>query len=186
MTSAPAFAFAFDYFPDGATCDCADCGAPIRLHVAPYRYPATDVRSGQQICQICLAVTSPNLAMIAKALDLIAIASGGSDDVLALAQQAVSMVRRVAQDRAMDAMAAMLHGPMPKPKVVHVTHSPVCDDSDLYVWAHLHNGKPRVSLTDPGGWPFLDDDPDAAIAVADQIRDVAVVARMAAQMDGES
>jgi hypothetical protein len=186
VTSTSAFAFDFDYFPDGATCDCADCGTPIRLHVAPYRYLATDVRGGQQICQDCLAATSPNLAMIAKALELIALVSTGSDEMLALAQRAVSMVRRVTQDRTMEAVAAMLHGPGTEPKVVHVTHSPVCDDSDLYVWAHLHNGKPRVSLTDPGGWPFLDDDPDAAIAVADQIRDVAVVARMAAELDSDT
>ncbi|WP_261561606.1 hypothetical protein [Frankia tisae] len=178
----PTFAIAFDVFPGGAAFTCTLCTRAFRAHVVPRRSPAGDPEAGRWICPPCLAVGSARLAQISSALELIAVAAGGSDEALAIAQQAISSIRRAVENRAVDTLAHQLYGPGGnQPHIVDLGAAPITDESDLHVGAHLADGKPQVTLVDRGGWAYLDDDPDAAVEAADRIRDMAAVARMAAE-----
>ncbi|KJE20365.1 hypothetical protein FF36_05339 [Frankia torreyi] len=175
------YAIHLDIFPTGAAFACGLCHASFRAHVVPLRYPTGDLTAGQWICRPCLAAGSARLASVAESLDLIAVAAAGSDQVLAIAQQAVSSIRRATEAHAIDTMAHELYGPgSHQPTIVDLGSSPITDESDLYVGAHLADGKPQVTLVDRGGWSYFDGDADAAIEAADRIRDLAEVARMAA------
>lgn len=178
----PAYRIHFDYFPDGRAFGCALCDTGFHGHVVPLRYPTGDIDGGRWICRPCLTQGSARLASIAEGLELIALAGHGSDEALGMAQAAISAIRTITTRRAIEGACEELHGSYPEPETVHVAHDQICDDSDLFVTAYLSDGQPQVRIVDRGGWPFLDDDPDAALAAADTIRDMAVLARMAAQL----
>ncbi len=181
--TAPVFTLHLDVVVPARAFACHRCHAQFQAHIVALCYPAGTPDAGQWICPPCLAVGSTRLAQIAQALELIVVAAAGSDQALALAQQAISSLRRATEAHAIDAAARAVLGPNAhEPEVKTVAHDELAVDSGLFVEASLRDGKPWVTVHDRGGYPYLDDDAEAAVRVADKIRDLATLAELAAQL----
>ncbi|KQC39008.1 hypothetical protein [Frankia sp. ACN1ag] len=173
--------FFFDVHLDTAVHDCAECHTPFRARIAPVRHPAGDIDAARPICTSCLRALSPDLAAVAEALDTIAGISDGQ--TLSLAAMALSQIRRVARDRAIDEGALRLIGPdARRPSNIVIDVDELDDDIELFITASLRAGRPWVSIADRGGYAYLNDDADAAVKVADKIRDMAEAARLASRL----
>ncbi|CAI7980240.1 conserved hypothetical protein [Frankia sp. Hr75.2] len=185
----PAPLHRFEHTPGGATHTCTTCRGQFHAHVVATHYSTTGLQpgdklpTGQHTCPTCLAAATTRIAQAIAGLDLIAEAVGGHEQVLGLAQQVLSQIRKAAHNQAGREICAQLYGPgHPDPTVVEVGHEPICDGSDLYASAYLYNGQPRLDLVDSGGWRFADLDIDAARQMVQQINDLIDVAEMAAQL----
>lgn len=185
----PAPLLRFEYTAGGATHTCTTCGGQFHAHVTAAHHEIAGIQPGdklpaaQHTCPPCLATITTRIAQAIAGLNLIAEAVSRHEHVLGLAQQVLSQIRRAAHDRAGQEICAHLYGPQhPDPTVTSVGHEPVCDGSDLYASAYLHNGQPRLELVDAGGWQFADLDTEAARQMVQQINDLIDVAEIAAQL----